>query len=130
MRRNSIEFVSHVHVMATGNTSPTGQAGIWRRLVQYECRFKPTEEQKDTELPAKLRAEAGRILQWALTGDVDEPPLPAELAAAAEAVRDEQDRSRRGYAKDGARTRGGARQPPTCMRRICGVSSTCRSVTN
>ena len=91
MRRNSIEFVSHVHVMATGNTSPTGQAGIWRRLVQYECRFKPTEEQKDTELPAKLRAEAGRILQWALTGDVDEPPLPAELAAAAEAVRDEQD---------------------------------------
>ena len=90
MRRDSIEFKSRVHVMATGNTSPTGQAGIWRRLVQYELRHKPTEAAKDTKLPDKLRAEAGRILHWALTGDVDEPPMPAELAGAAEAVRDEQ----------------------------------------
>ena len=90
MRKNSIEFVSRVHVMATGNTSPTGQAGIWRRLVQFELRHKPTAAAQDTALPAKLRAEAGRILHWALIGDVDEPAMPAELAGAAEAVRDEQ----------------------------------------
>ena len=90
MRSNSIEFKSRVHVMATGNASPTGQAGIWRRLVQFELRHKPTDADKDTGLPAKLHAEAGRILHWALTGDVDEPPMPAELAGAAEAVRDEQ----------------------------------------
>ena len=91
MRSNSIEFVSKVHVLATGNVSPRGESGIWRRLVQFECRHKPVPAQIDTALPAKLRAEAGRILHWALTGAADEPAMPAELRAAADAVRDEQD---------------------------------------
>ena len=90
MRRDSIAFKSRCHVLATGNTSPEGQAGIWRRLVQFECRYKPPDEQIDTGLSDKLRAEAGRILHWALTGAAVEPAMPAELALAAEAVRDEQ----------------------------------------
>ena len=90
MRQNSFDYLSRVHVMATGNDAPTGQAGIWRRLVQFELRHKPTPANKDTDLPAKLRAEAGRILAWALDGDTAEPTMPAELAGAAEAVRDEQ----------------------------------------
>ena len=88
MRQNHFTFRSRAHVLATGNDAPRGQAGIWRRLAQYECRHKPTPP--DTALKEKLEAEAGRILQWALDAPIAEPTMPAELRLAAEAVRDEQ----------------------------------------
>ena len=88
MRQNHFTFRSRAHVLATGNDAPRGQAGIWRRLAQYECRHRPTPP--DTTLKQKLEAEAGRILQWALDAPIAEPTMPAELRLAAEAVRDEQ----------------------------------------
>ena len=89
MRQNHFTFRSRAHVLATGNDAPRGQAGIWRRLAQYECRNMPTKP--DTALKEKLQAEAGRILQWAIDAPIQEPTMPVELRLAAEAVRDEQD---------------------------------------
>ena len=54
----------------------------------------------DTTLKAKLEAEAGRILQWALDAPIEQPTMPVELRLAAEAVRDEQNPVRRVDTRD------------------------------
>jgi len=42
--------------------------GIWRRVKKIPWNYTVTEDQKDTMLPEKLKAEASGILNWALAG--------------------------------------------------------------
>ena len=92
MRQNSFEFRSRAAVCATGNHAPLvpRSSGYWRRLRQVECRSIPAAP--DVHLRAKLRAETGRILTWAISAaDASIPSTPPEMLLAAESMRAEQD---------------------------------------
>lgn len=92
MRQDGFDFRSRAHVCATGNHAPSAHSnsGYWRRLRLVDCRHVIPRDKQDTELKAKLRAEAGRILSWILEAPNDEPPVPTEMIAAADNLRSEQ----------------------------------------
>lgn len=94
MRRDPYEFRSRASVLATGNDVPRAAptSGIWRRLAVVECRNAVPAARRDPTLAAQLRGELGFILGWAMgsASVTDAMPVPAELAAATEAVSAEQ----------------------------------------
>ena len=71
------------------------QAGIWRRIRLIPFAVTIAEEDRDPELPAKLRAEASGILRWAVQGAVswaqDGLQDPPTVLDATMAYRTEQD---------------------------------------
>ena len=93
MRQNPFEFRSRAAVLATGNHAPLApsSSGYWRRLRLADCRHQIPDEKQDDTLRAKLKQEAGRILQWALDAPQEVPCSPAEMLMAAESLRADQD---------------------------------------
>ena len=93
MRQNPFEFRSRAAVLATGNHAPLApsSSGYWRRLRLADCRHQIPDEKQDDKLRAKLKQEAGRILQWALDAPQEVPRSPAEMLMAAESLRADQD---------------------------------------
>ncbi len=95
MRQNSFQFRSRMKLVATGNDAPSAppSSGYWRRIRQVGARHKP--ERPDDTLKAKLRDEAGQILQWLIDlpdgPTVGEADVPAEVRLAAQEAEAEQD---------------------------------------
>ena len=91
IRQDGFTFKSQMHFVCTGNLPPSAPhgAGIWDRLRMVGCSNEHKDDM-DTMLPARLRAEAPRILAWIL-GAPDKPPEVPELADMAENIRDEAD---------------------------------------
>jgi putative DNA primase/helicase len=89
---------SHLLVM-TGNHKPfVDEDGIslWRRMLLIDWPVTIPEEQRDAELPERLRSEAPGILNWALAGLKDflqtrRLAIPDSVAEATAAYRSEQD---------------------------------------
>jgi putative DNA primase/helicase len=99
MREDFWDFnPTHKLVVATNHKPQVfGQDdAIWDRirLIPFNVRF--TEDQRDKELPQKLRAEATGILAWAVTGCVawakDGLQTPPQVRAATSQYRAEEDR--------------------------------------
>ena len=91
MRQEDFTFQSTLHLLITGNHKPrvSPNSGFWRRLRMIECRHAPARA--DVGLKERLRAEAGRILAWALAGPVEQPEVPNAIRASADAYREEED---------------------------------------
>lgn len=89
MRQNPFEFRSRAAVCVTGNHAPHAPAssGYWRRCRQIDCRHRPSAPD---DRKARMPAEDGRILAWALDAPMDEPTVPYEMTRSAAAMRDEQ----------------------------------------
>ncbi len=89
---------SHLLVM-TGNHKPfidEGGVSLWRRMLLIDWPVTIPEDQRDVELPDRLRAEAAGILNWALAGLRDflttrRLAIPDSVAEATAAYRSEQD---------------------------------------
>ncbi len=81
MRQNSFDFSAVAHLIMYGNERPlTNSPGIYRRMRLLEMNTPPVEP--DSELPAKLKAEQGRILRWILDSPNTDEHWPAEINAA------------------------------------------------
>ncbi len=79
-------------LMIVGNHRPVisgGDHGIWRRVRLVPFNEKITDEECDSRLPEKLRAEGAGVLNWALAGLRDwqqqglNPPASVKAAVAA-----------------------------------------------
>lgn len=71
MRQDDFEYIPQFKLVMTGNHKPglrNVDEAIKRRLHMIPFMVTIPPEQRDTDLPAKLRAEAGGILQWAVEG--------------------------------------------------------------
>lgn len=72
MRQNSFEFTPQLKLTIIGNNRPSltdVDAAIRRRFIVLPFDHPPTT--KDTELPAKLKAEWPGILSWLIVGALD-----------------------------------------------------------
>ncbi len=74
MRGDFFTYMPSFKILISGNHKPQLRSvdqAMRRRLhlVPFTAFIKP--EERDHELPAKLRAEAGGILQWAIAGSVE-----------------------------------------------------------
>ena len=89
MRENSINFHSTSKVLITGNHRPRAASGggLWRRMRMVRCDHVP--KTKDEGRKARLQAEIGRILWWALSAPRAEVPESIDRDTAS--YRDEQD---------------------------------------
>lgn len=71
MYKEPFEFVPTWKLIISCNHKPQirgGDRGIWRRTLVLPWPVSVPEEQFDKQLPAKLKAEASGILNWALAG--------------------------------------------------------------
>jgi putative DNA primase/helicase len=98
MRENFFEFTNTVKIFIYSNHKPTVRGtdhGFWRRMKLIPFIETIGDDEKDTDLPAKLRAEAEGILAWIVAGAVawhrDGLGIPAEVVAATSDYRNEQD---------------------------------------
>ncbi|MFJ6720531.1 phage/plasmid primase, P4 family [Streptomyces sp. NPDC091259] len=97
---NPFTYVPSFLLMVAGNYKPailSQDLGVWRRvkLIPFEATFKRGST-ADTDLPAKLRAEAEGILAWAVRGAQEwyEHGLqePGSVATATQDYRESEDR--------------------------------------
>lgn len=68
---NPIEFIATHKLFMDCNHRPTVRGvddAIWRRLKLVPFSITISEDEKDTQLPDKLRAELPGILAWAVRG--------------------------------------------------------------
>lgn len=68
---NPFEFYPQFKIWMLTNILPIIQGtdyGIWRRIVPIPFLRKFTEEEKDMDMPIKLKAEAPKILGWCVRG--------------------------------------------------------------
>jgi len=98
MRCDYFEFEPTHHIWFAANHLPAIRGtdlGIWRRiaLVPFEVTFEG--DRKDSDLPAKLEAEAQGILAWAVNGCLewqrDGLQVPDRVKAATASYRTSQD---------------------------------------
>lgn len=98
MREDFWSFAPTHKIWIAANHKPTVKGtdhAIWRRirLIPFDVTIPPSE--RDPKLPEKLRAELPGILAWAVRGCLawqrDGLAAPAEVRAATEAYREEQD---------------------------------------
>lgn len=89
MRQDDFEFIPQFKLVMTGNHKPglrNVDEAIKRRLHLIPFTVTIAPQDRDTDLPARLQAEAGGILQWAIEGCMAwqrgglQPP-PAVVAA-------------------------------------------------
>lgn len=105
MREDHWTF-SPTHKLAlAGNHKPIVRGidhGIWRRMRLVPWEVTVSDEQRDTQLPEKLRAELAGILSWALRGCLEWQRQglddPAEVKNATAAYRDQSDPLREFFA--------------------------------
>jgi putative DNA primase/helicase len=98
LHKNSFEFIPIAKMWLYGNHKPTVKGtdeGIWRRvkLIPFTVTIPP--EERDKNLPEKLRAELPGILAWAVRGCLawqrEGLDLPQAVKAATDDYRAEQD---------------------------------------
>lgn len=96
--QNNEEFTPEVTVIASTNTKPTLPAGddaVWRRVHLIPFKHIVSPEDRDTDLPQKLLAEAPGVLNWLLRGYAHYVQrglaAPDTVMAATSAFRDELD---------------------------------------
>lgn len=68
---NEFSFMPKFKIWMSTNNKPIIRGtdlGIWRRIFPFPFIHTFTEEEKDKELPEKLRAEADKILGWCIKG--------------------------------------------------------------
>jgi len=71
LNREFFHFIASFKLWMLTNHKPIIKGtdeGIWRRLRMIPFTVTIPKDERDGDLPAKLRAEAGAILRWALTG--------------------------------------------------------------
>ena len=98
LRKEFFEFTPRFTLWLSTNHKPRVKGtdnGIWRRIRLIPFAVTIAEEDRDPELPAKLRAEASGILRWAVQGAVswarDGLQDPPTVLDATMAYRTEQD---------------------------------------
>lgn len=101
LNQNPFTYVPNFLLLVAGNFKPailSQDEGSWRRvkLVPFDAVFSYALGNKDTALPAKLRAEAEGILSWAVAGAVEWYAQglgePASVTAATQDYRESEDR--------------------------------------
>ena len=68
---NEFSFMPKFKIWMSTNNKPIIRGtdlGIWRRIFPFPFLHTFTEEEKDKELPEKLKAEADKILGWCIKG--------------------------------------------------------------
>ena len=68
---NEFSFKPKFKIWMSTNNRPNirgTELGIWRRLVVFPFKNTFTDEQKDKDLPDKLKAESDKILGWCIKG--------------------------------------------------------------
>ncbi|MFJ9213045.1 phage/plasmid primase, P4 family [Streptomyces sp. NPDC102264] len=117
LNQNPFTYVPSFLLMVAGNFKPailSQDEGTWRRpkLIPFDATFSYALGNKDTGLPAKLRAEAEGILAWAVAGSVEWYANglgePASVTSATQDYRESEDRlaefiAARLVVEDGAR---------------------------
>jgi putative DNA primase/helicase len=71
MYEKPIEFIPRFKISLSCNARPPirgGDHGIWRRLMLVPWHVQIAAEERDADLPEKLRAETAGILNWLLDG--------------------------------------------------------------
>lgn len=98
MRGDYFDFKPEGKLWIAGNTMPSFRGvdeAMRRRVVLIPFRVTIPADQRDTRLPAKLEAEAGKILSWIVAGAVEWQArglmVPASIAAAATEYLDDED---------------------------------------
>lgn len=98
MRGDYFDFKPEGKLWIAGNTMPSFRGvdeAMRRRVVLIPFRVTIPADQRDTRLPAKLEAEAGRILSWIMAGAIEWQArglmVPASIAAAATDYLDDED---------------------------------------
>lgn len=74
MRQDFFEFKPEFKLVIAANHKPIIKGtdhAIWRRIRMVPCTVTIPEEERDPDLPAKLRAELPGILAWAVRGAID-----------------------------------------------------------
>lgn len=94
----AVSFEPECKLFISGNHKPDisdMSAGMWRRIMLIDFDVTIPEEERDRDLPMKLRQEAPGILNWALEGlrwwRKDGLKIPQSVRAAGDTYRDEQD---------------------------------------
>ncbi|MFE6493372.1 phage/plasmid primase, P4 family [Streptomyces sp. NPDC057748] len=117
-------YVPNFLLMVAGNYKPailSQDLGVWRRvkLVPFEATFQRGST-ADTDLPAKLRAEAEGILAWAVRGAQEWYASglgePSSVATATQDYRESEDRLEE-FLKACTVRESGARVAPMAIRR-------------
>lgn len=98
MRGDYFDFKPEGKLWIAGNTMPSFRGvdeAMRRRVVLIPFRVTIPADQRDTRLPTKLEAEAGKILSWIMAGAVEWQShglmVPASIAAAATEYLDDED---------------------------------------
>ncbi|MGW2515027.1 phage/plasmid primase, P4 family [Streptomyces scopuliridis] len=101
LNQNPFTYVPSFLLLVAGNFKPailSQDEGTWRRvkLIPFDATFSYARGNKDTTLPAKLRAEAEGILAWAVAGAVEWYAQglgePASVTSATRDYRESEDR--------------------------------------
>ncbi|WP_405927869.1 phage/plasmid primase, P4 family [Streptomyces griseus] len=101
LNQNPFTYTPNFLLLVAGNFKPailSQDEGVWRRvkLVPFDATFSYALGNKDTTLPAKLRAEAEGVLAWAVAGAVewyaDGLGEPSSVATATRDYRESEDR--------------------------------------
>ncbi|MGW1547476.1 phage/plasmid primase, P4 family [Streptomyces sp. NPDC002346] len=101
LNQNPFTYVPSFLLLVAGNFKPailSQDEGTWRRvkLIPFDATFSYALGNKDTTLPAKLRAEAEGILAWAVAGAVEWYANglgePSSVATATQDYRESEDR--------------------------------------
>lgn len=96
--KNSFEFSPTFKILFAANHKPVmknNDHGVWRRIRLIPFSETITDEEKDRDLPAKLRAELPGILAWCVAGCMDWQTggmrTPEEVLATTQEYRDDSD---------------------------------------
>jgi putative DNA primase/helicase len=101
LNQNPFTYVPSFLLLVAGNFKPailSQDEGTWRRvkLIPFDATFSTALGNKDTTLPAKLRAESEGILAWAVAGAVEWYAQglgePSSVATATRDYRESEDR--------------------------------------
>jgi putative DNA primase/helicase len=98
MRGDFFDFTPQLTLMIAGNNQPSFRGvdeAIRARVVLVPFNVTIPEEQRDADLPSKLKAEAPEILQWAIEGALQWQQMglnvPAAITAASSKYFDAED---------------------------------------
>ena len=96
--QETFEFEAEHKLFLATNNKPIiagNDHAIWRRIKLIPFQVTITEEEKDRQLPEKLKAEYSGILNWAINGCLEWQNyglgIPAEVTAATNEYRNEMD---------------------------------------
>ncbi|KDQ65712.1 phage/plasmid primase, P4 family [Streptomyces sp. NTK 937] len=125
LNQNPFTYTPNFLLLVAGNFKPailSQDEGVWRRvkLVPFDATFSYAKGNKDTTLPAKLRAESEGILAWAVAGAVEWYAQglgePASVSTATQDYRESEDRLQEWLSACTVREEG-TRLPPMAARR-------------